>query len=152
MLSKIPSLRLKKWNETRWLGRDACVTTLCKAYIYVLDHLQTSAADIGLKPEARATAGKLYKDLTSYEVIVFVHFYRDLISFLAIVSKQLQRQDVRISEVGRIIQTQLTRIRLYFPADLETFPPTPIGDGYGASIIDELFKDKLEGIFELRSN
>ena len=35
---KIPSLRLKKWNATRWLGRAACLTALCHAYPYILKH------------------------------------------------------------------------------------------------------------------
>lgn len=97
-------------------------------------------------------AESLYNDLTTYEIVVFLHFYRDLTAFLGIVSKQLQRHDVKISGVGRIIQTQLTRLRLFFPNDSTTFPSTPIGDGYGATIIEELFKDELEGIFNLRRN
>jgi hypothetical protein len=134
MLSKIPSLRLKKWNATRWLGRDLCVTALCNAYVYILDHLHKSATDMSLKKETREMAENLYNDLTTYEIIVFIHFYRDLTAFLGIISKQLQRHDVKISGVGRIIQTQLTRLRLFFPSDSTTFPSTPIGDGYGATI------------------
>ena len=39
-LEKIPSLRLKKWNATRWLGRVNCLEALCEAYPYVLNHLR----------------------------------------------------------------------------------------------------------------
>lgn len=39
-LEKIPSLRLKKWNATRWLGRVNCLEALCQAYPYVLNHLR----------------------------------------------------------------------------------------------------------------
>lgn len=152
LLSKIPSLRLKKWNATRWLGREPCVTALCNAYVYILDHLRKAKQDMSLKIEIREMVENLYNDLTTYEVIVFLHFYRDLTAFLGIISKQLQRHDVKISGVGRIIQTQLTRLRLYFPKDSTIFPSTPIGDGYGAKIVEELFKGELESIFILRRN
>lgn len=38
-LKNIPMLRLQKWNATRWLGRARCLTALCNAYEYVLEHL-----------------------------------------------------------------------------------------------------------------
>ena len=37
-MKKTPSLRLKKWNATRWLGRSECLTAMCKTYEYVLEH------------------------------------------------------------------------------------------------------------------
>ena len=30
---------LKKWNATRWLGRARCLTALCEAYLFILNHL-----------------------------------------------------------------------------------------------------------------
>jgi hypothetical protein len=30
---------LKKWNTTRWLGRARCLSALCEAYLFVLNHL-----------------------------------------------------------------------------------------------------------------
>ena len=30
---------LKKWNTTRWLGRARCLTALCEAYLFILNHL-----------------------------------------------------------------------------------------------------------------
>ena len=30
---------LKKWNVTRWLGHVKCLTTLCEAYLFILNHL-----------------------------------------------------------------------------------------------------------------
>jgi len=40
ILKKIPTLKLKKWNATRWLSRATCLKALCDAYIYILNHLQ----------------------------------------------------------------------------------------------------------------
>ena len=31
---------MKKWNATRWLGRAACLSALCDAYLYILNHLE----------------------------------------------------------------------------------------------------------------
>jgi len=30
---------LKKWNAPRWLGRAWCLTGLCEAYLFILNHL-----------------------------------------------------------------------------------------------------------------
>jgi len=30
---------LKKWNATRWLGCARCLTALCEAYLFILNHL-----------------------------------------------------------------------------------------------------------------
>ena len=50
MITKIPSLKIKKWNATRWLGRNTCLTTFCNALEYVLDHLQSAKDDMSLIP------------------------------------------------------------------------------------------------------
>src|SRR5436189_3192486 len=50
MITKIPSLKIKKWNATCWLGRNTCLTTFCNALEYVLDHLQSAKDDILLIP------------------------------------------------------------------------------------------------------
>jgi len=36
-LKEIPTL--KKWNATRRLGRAICLSALCNAYPYILNHL-----------------------------------------------------------------------------------------------------------------
>ena len=30
---------LKKWNAIRWLGCARCLTALCEAYLFILNHL-----------------------------------------------------------------------------------------------------------------
>ena len=39
-MKKIPILKLKKWNTTRWLGRRLCLEAICEAYPYILNHLK----------------------------------------------------------------------------------------------------------------
>ena len=61
MLGKIPSLKLKKWNATRWLGRSGCLKAMCGGYQHVLDHLQSVQADREYDKAIRGTATKLYE-------------------------------------------------------------------------------------------
>ena len=35
-MAEVPTL--KKWNA-RWLGRARCLTALCEAYLFILNHL-----------------------------------------------------------------------------------------------------------------
>ena len=60
-LKRLPSLRVKKWNATRWLGRHACLDAVCGAYEYILDHLRLEM--MNLNPNAKVTrtaAAELY--------------------------------------------------------------------------------------------
>ena len=65
MTKNIPSLRLKKWNTTRWLGRAACLTALCHAYPYILKHLQEEMKSA--KDDIKTLAMNLYQQLIRQE-------------------------------------------------------------------------------------
>ena len=67
---------MKKWNATRWLGQATCLTALCRAYPYILKHLQEEMKNA--KDDIKTLAKNLYRRLTSYDNLVFIHFYRDL--------------------------------------------------------------------------
>jgi hypothetical protein len=61
-LKKMPSLRLKCWNATRWLGRSTCLMALCKAYECVLEHLSGFASETTELSSHRKTAADLYEN------------------------------------------------------------------------------------------
>jgi hypothetical protein len=86
-LAKLPSLRLKKWSATRWLGRADCFEALCRTYPYVLDHLRIEMAD-KVDTDLQKKATDLYQRLTDYDTFLFIHFYRDLTKRMSITSKQ----------------------------------------------------------------
>ena len=71
VLEKRPSLRLKCWNATRWLGRSGCLNALCRAYEYILAHLSHFAKAKGEAAEKRLQASELYEKLTSYDIFVY---------------------------------------------------------------------------------
>ena len=95
-LKKIPSLRLKKWNATRWLGRAVCLTAMCNAYEYILDHLSEFSEMRTESAKDRKTAADLYRDLTTYDNFLFLFFYRELASIMARTSQLLQAKDIQM--------------------------------------------------------
>jgi hypothetical protein len=142
-LKKIPSLRLKRWNATRWLGRSQCLTALCNAYEYVLEHLSVFSATRTELAKDRKIAAELYQELTSYDTFLFVFFYRDLASMMARTSQLLQAKDIQIREVGRRIMTLCERLKADYSSD-SLIPKDLTGDGEADNIMRELFGDDLD--------
>lgn len=140
-LAKRPSLRIQCWNATRWLGRSACLNSLCRAYEYILAHLSNFAKSKGEKVDKKLVAIDLYEKLTSYDTFLFIFFYKDLAATMAKTSKQLQFRDNRIRDVGRRIMGLCTKLKTNYP---ET--PTPlIDEGLADDIMSELFGTKMDG-------
>ena len=142
-LKKIPSLRLEKWNATRWLGRAVCLTAMCNAYEYILDHLSEFSEMRTESAKDRKTAADLYRDLTTYDNFLFLFFYRELASIMARTSQLLQAKDIQIRDVGRRIMTLCGR--LYADYDSESLIPKDLtGDGEADNIMRELFGEDLD--------
>jgi len=142
-LKKIPSLRLEKWNATRWLGRAVCLTAMCNAYEYILDHLSEFSEMRTESAKDRKTAADLYRDLTTYDNFLFLFFYRELASIMARTSQLLQAKDIQIRDVGRRIMTLCGR--LYADYDSESLIPKDLtGDGEADNIMRELFREDLD--------
>jgi len=123
-LKKVPSLKLKGWCATRWLGRSRCLEALCAAYGYVLDHLRIEMSNSTNKPEVRATASNLYTALPKYDNFVFFFYYCDVTAVMARYSKLLQERAMQIPDVGRLVTRLCTRLehnfstKNIFPAEL----------------------------------
>ena len=125
-LEKRPSLRIQCWNATRWLGRSTCLNSLCRAYEYILAHLSHFAKSKGESAEKKQLAIELYEKLTSYDIFMFIFFYKDLAGIMARTLKQLQFKDIRIRDVGRRILNLCTKLRTNYPETSRT--PTPLLD------------------------
>jgi len=137
-LKKIPSLRLKRWCATRWLGRSECLTALCKAYEYILEHLLEFSKNSTEKAKDRGKARELYQELTTYNTFLFIFFYRDLTAMLAWTSQLLQARDIQIRDVGRCIMTLCGRLQGDY--HLESLMPNELyGDGEADNMMTELF-------------
>jgi hypothetical protein len=115
VLEKRPSLRLKYWNATRWLGRSGCLNALCRAYEYILAHLSHFAKAKGEAAEKRLQASELYKKLTLYDIFLFIFFYKELAATMAKTCKQLQLRDIRIRDVGSRILSLCSKLKTNYP-------------------------------------
>jgi len=145
-LVKLPSLRLKKWNPTRWLGRADCFTALCRTYPFVLDHLQIEMADKSDRDHQKK-ATDLYQRLTDYDTFLFIHFYRDLTQRMSFTSKQLQSKDLEISYIAKHIRALSKRLERHYPSNFD-YPVDLLGDGHTEDLIRELFAIKPEDTME----
>jgi len=137
-LVKLPSLRLKKWNPTRWLGRADCFVVLCRTYPFVLDHLRIEMADKSSDKDHQKKVTDLYQRLTDYDTFLFIHFYRDLTQRMSFTSKQLQSKDLEVSHIARHIRTLSKRLKRHYPSNCD-YPADLLGDGHTDNLIRELF-------------
>lgn len=139
-LSKVPSIRLKKWNATRWLGRAACLKTICDAYGYILEHLYEYSRTSRNPKKNRETAARLYERLISYETFLFIWFYRDLAEVMARSSKILQASAITIRDVGRIILNLQNTLKSSYPEN-SLVPRALVDPGEAQNILCNLFGD-----------
>jgi hypothetical protein len=140
-LSEIPTLRLLKWNATRWLGRAGCLDALTKAYEYVIEHLYQFSQSEKIKAN-RDTAADLYQRLISYDNFLFIFLYRDLTEQLAITSKWLQEKKLMIRDVGRRILNLNERLISSYPAG-SVVPVPLINIGKADTVLRDLFGEDL---------
>src|SRR5204862_3280189 len=113
-LAKIPSLKIKRWNATRWLGRDACLTTFCDALKYVLDHLRSSTSDMSLTKATREQAQELYNAITKYNNFLFF-YYKEVTAIFVHTSWKLQYEMIQISDVGQYITILYEKLKASYP-------------------------------------
>lgn len=147
-IAKLPSLKLKKWNATRWLGRASCLVALCGAYEYILDHLHyemeknqkviSQFVFTDLQSEIKVLAKGLYEHLTSYENFMFIWFYRDVTVLLANYSRLLQTKDLQIPDVGHLVIRLSEKLQMLWSNDISV--PRQIGDGKTFDMMQELFE------------
>ena len=150
-LERIPTLRLQKWNATRWLGRAKCLTALCNAYEHVLEHLHQFSHAPKEAKQTRDVAANLYQQLTTYDTFLFIFLYRDLTDQLAITSNWLQKRAITIRDVGRCILNLNERLIGSYPAD--SLVPVPIIDiGKVNKVLKELFGEDLNRISKSNEN
>ena len=140
-LSEIPTLRLLKWNATRWLGRASCLDALTRAYEYVIEHLHQFSQSEKIKAN-RDTAADLYQRLTSYDNFLFIFLYRDLTEQPAITSKWLQEKKLTIRDVGRRILNLNERLISSYPVG-SVVPVPLINTGKADAVLRDLFGEDL---------
>ena len=149
-LKNTASLRLKKWNATRWLGRETCLKAMCKAYEHILEHLHEITNSKSELASVKETATDLYKKLTSFDIFLFIFLYRDFAVTLGIYSKFLQGRELGIRDVGRQIMSLSLRLMSNYSED-SLLPVECIGDGTADGVMLELFGDDMACLLELEA-
>lgn len=111
---------------------------MCIAYPFLLDHFRLEMRDPTNNKNRRTKAQDLYSRLCVYDTLLFIHYYRDITFRMAITSKQLQTEGLRMSQVGKYITALLARLRKHYSLDKE-LPDNLFGDGHTEELIRELF-------------
>jgi hypothetical protein len=148
VLEKRPSLRLKCWNATRWLGRSGCLNALYRAYEYILAHLSHFTKDKGESAEKKLQASELYEKLTLYDIFLFIFFYKEQAAIMAKTCKQLQLRDIRIRDVGSWILSLCSKLKTNYPEGSQV-PALLLGDGVSDDIMCEMFGRDTDGIVHI---
>ncbi len=147
-IHKIPSLALKRWCPTHWLGHDACLKTLCGALEYILGHLRAIQQDKSYDKKARELAAKLYTDLTNYEDFVFFFYYQEITARMAHTARLLQYPDLQLFDITRYITLLHTHLQKKYAKD-SRHPVELMANGYADQIIKDLFNGDIN---EIRSS
>jgi hypothetical protein len=149
-LNDRPSLKLQCWNATRWLGRSACLISLCRSYEFILTHLTEFQISSSESKKDKEVAEDLYNRLTSYDAFLFIYLYRDLAGIMATTTRLLQARDLRIRDVGRLILNLCESLQVNYPK-VSDVPTELLGDGTADNIMEELFAGKctIQTVFKL---
>ena len=150
-LRKTPSIRLKKWNATRRLGRAACLKAICDAYPYILEHLYTYSRISQNPKKSRETAASLYDQLICYETFLFIWFYRDLAEPMARSSRMLQERAVTIRDIGRIILNLQETLKSSYP-ECSLVPRALVGSGEADNVLHSLFGGDINCTIQSNTN
>lgn len=95
-------------------------------------------------------AQDLYERMTDYNTFLFTFLWCDLTQELARVHKNIQRNDLQISDVGRSITLLCIRLKDSYPLDSEIPISLPWIDGRTSYIMKQFWgKDYLTGMFNL---
>jgi len=136
-------LKIKRWNATRWLGRNACLITFCDALEYILDHLQLSMGDMSLTKVTREQARELYMAITKYENFLFFFYYKEVTAILAHATRMLQYEQIQISDVGRYITILCEKLKVTFPISANESIKL-LASGHADQIVQDLFGENFD--------
>ena len=118
-------------------GNMRSLSLYSRAFIQILSNKSKSK-------KSREIAASLYEQLTSYETLLFIWFYRDLAEVMARSSKQLQERAVTIRDVGRIVLNLQEKLKGSYPEG-SLIPRAVIGSGEADNVLHSLFGSDISG-------
>ena len=106
-----------------------------------MKHLTEFTTSTSESKKDKEVAEDLYERLTSYNAFLFIYLYRDLAGIMATTTRLLQRQDLRIRDIGRLILNLCESLQVNY-LKLSDVPTELLGDGAADNIMEELFSGK----------
>ena len=113
-MSEMLDLTVKKESDTRWSAREAAVRAIAVSYGKLVGLLQSLIEDQHESTDTRAKAGILLKSLLTFNCVVYLYFWNEVLHKINVVQKRLQspNMNLRLLQIwihfGRTSQTTVT--------------------------------------------
>src|SRR5947207_8019961 len=119
-------------------------------YEYILAHLSHFAKIKRKAAEKRLQASELYEKFISYDIFLFIFFYKELAAIMAKICKQLQLRDIRIRDIGSRILSLYNKLKINY-SEKSQVPTLLLSDDVRDDIMCELLRKDMNAILHIHS-
>ena len=99
-MSEMLDLTVKKESDTRWSAREAAVRAIAVSYGKLVGLLQSLNEDQHESTDTRAKAGILLKSLLTFNCVVYLYFWNEVLHKINVVQKRLQSPNMNLHEAA----------------------------------------------------
>ena len=99
-MSEMLDLTVKKESDTRWSAREAAVRAIAVSYGKLVGLLQSLNEDQHESTDTRAKAGILLKSLLTFNCVVYLYFWNEVLHKINVVQKCLQSPNMNLHEAA----------------------------------------------------
>eukprot|EP00731_Ephydatia_muelleri_P001290 Em0001g1290a len=99
-MSEMLDLTVKKESDTRWSAREAAVRAIAVSYGKWVGLLQSLNEDQHESTDTRAKAGILLKSLLTFNCVVYLYFWNEVLHKINVVQKRLQSPNMNLHEAA----------------------------------------------------
>ncbi|KAL5517613.1 hypothetical protein EMCRGX_G003195 [Ephydatia muelleri] len=99
-MSEMLDLTVKKESDTRWSSREAAVRAIAVSYGKLVGLLQSLNEDQHESTDTRAKAGILLKSLLTFNCVVYLYLWNEVLHKINVVQKRLQSPNMNLHEAA----------------------------------------------------
>eukprot|EP00731_Ephydatia_muelleri_P034131 Em0048g7a len=99
-MSEMLDLTVKKESDTRWSAREAAVRAIAVSYGKLVGLLQSLNEDQHESTDTRAKAGILLKSFLTFNCLVYLYFWNEVLHKINVVQKCLQSPNMNLHEAA----------------------------------------------------
>ena len=99
-MSEMLDLTVKKESDTRWSAREAAVRAIAVSFGKLVELLQSLNEDQHESTDTRAKAGILLKSLLTFNCVVYLYFWNEVLHKINVVQKRLQSPNMNLHEAA----------------------------------------------------